>query len=216
MAVGEWPDAPQRMVSTRLAIYTPLIFLAPLIRHRLTMGDCASLSRTQDVDGQPPGKEAMDTTTDPLERRCESLAISAGQRFVSAAAAKPPDHVVVIGSGQIELLLAFLHQGFSNVDCLSSARGPRPQPDTADIVIAPDVTCEAALLPILQRFTGTLRRHGVFIVRFAKPLAVGVERQLRRSFFEAGFAAVERFPARDGSGHIWCAYKQTAAVAKAA
>jgi hypothetical protein len=158
----------------------------------------------------------MGKTTDSIERRCEPFSIVAAQRLVAASATKPSDHVIVIGAAQIELLLALLHLGFSNVDCLSPTNGPHPREDAADAVMVPAVSSESDLRHILQRFTCTLRPRGVFVVRDARSLFPNDERRLRQLFFETGFAAVERVPAHDGSGHLWCACKQTAAMAKAA
>jgi hypothetical protein len=158
----------------------------------------------------------MGITTDAIERRCEPFSISVAKRLVAASAAQPSDHVIVIGASQIELLLALLHLGFSNVDCLSPANGPHPRKDAADAVIVPAVSSESDLRHILQRFICTLRPRGVFVVRDARSLAADDERRLRKIFFEAGFSAVERVPAHDGSGHLWCAHRRTIAMAEAA
>jgi hypothetical protein len=78
------------------------------------------------------------------------------------------------------------------------------------------VRSEAELRHILHRFGCTLRPRGVLMVLEALPHDLRNERGLRQIFFQAGFGAVERVASRSGFGRVWCAYKQTAAMAHAA
>jgi hypothetical protein len=158
----------------------------------------------------------MSTALGSDDRRDRPIPSIVANELVAASAAHPADKVIIAGTDQLELLIALLRQGCSNIDCRSPECGPHPRAGAMDVVIAPAVRSEAELRHTLHRFGFVLRPRGVFMVLEASPHDMRNERRLRQIFFEAGFAAVERVPSRSGFGQVWRAYKQTAAMAHAA
>lgn len=150
------------------------------------------------------------------DRQSRPVSNILAEELAAGCAAHPSDKVIIVGAEQLDLLLALLRRGFTDVDCLSAGCGPHPQRDGSDILIAPAVRSESELLHILQRFGCTLRPRGVIIVHEAASAGICNDCRLRQMFLEAGFAAVERQPSRGGTGHLWRAYKETAAIARAA
>lgn len=135
--------------------------------------------------------------------------------LLAVSAADRAGKVIIVGQDRIDLLLALFERGFTSVDCLSAVCGPRPRRASTDVVLAPAVRSECDLQQTLHRFGGALRPHGVLVVREAVTGAIARDCRLRQLFLEAGFAAVERRPAR-GGGCLWCAFRDAASLARAA
>lgn len=149
------------------------------------------------------------------DRQQHPISTSRADALIAACAAKPSAKIIIVGAEQIDLLLAFLRRDFACVECVSAASGPNPQRDGADVVVASAVRSEPDLLHILKRFGGTLSPHGALVIGEASA-SIGDDKRLRRILLEAGFGAVERHPSCSGFERLWCAYKQDAALARAA
>lgn len=148
------------------------------------------------------------------DRRSHRISTDAAEELVAASAAAPSDKVIIVGSGQIDLLMVLLGHGFANVDCLSADGGPHPPKGETDLVIAA-VRTDIELQHVLQRFGGALHSRGRILMHLAAN-DVRNERRVRELVLHAGFAALERFPSRGGCGQLWCARRSGAAMARAA
>jgi hypothetical protein len=138
------------------------------------------------------------------------------RELILAADAHPSDKVIIAGAEQLDLLISLIRRGFGDVGCLSAGYGPHLRTAGTDVVIAPHVDSEAELLHILQRLGCALRSRGVLVVHETLPGDSCNDRRLRQIFLEAGFAALERVPSSVDTGHNWCAYKRSSAIALAA
>jgi hypothetical protein len=93
------------------------------------------------------------------------------QELISASGAKPPDNVIISGTGNLEILIEFIQCGYSHVVCRSD-HAPHITTQPADILIAPNVKGETDFRNVLTLLARDLRPHGllVIILRFERPL----------------------------------------------
>jgi hypothetical protein len=148
------------------------------------------------------------------DRQSYRISTNLAEEIVAASAASPSAKVIIVGSGQLDLLIALLRRGFANVDCLSPDGGPHPPKGETDLVIAA-VRTDVELQHVLRRFGGVLHSGGRLLMHVAA-LDFRNERRVRELLLHAGFAALERLPSRGGQGHLWCARRQGIAMARAA
>ena len=148
------------------------------------------------------------------DRQSYRISTILAEEMVAASAAPPSAKIIIVGSGQLDLLVAFLRRGYANVDCLSGDCGPHPPTGETDLVITA-VRSEAELRHILRRFGSVLHSGGRILLHLAA-IDFRNERRVRELFLNMGFAALERLPSRSGQGHLWCALRRGAAMARAA
>ena len=144
---------------------------------------------------------------EPSEASARDLA----DALVAASGARAKDRITIVGSGQIELLVALVRRGFANVACRAAGTALPPARGEADILLAPTVEGEADLRCIVRQFGASLAAHGALVIRANDSAGLG-GRRVRQIFLNAGFDAVERLP----GGRFWCARKQAASLASAA
>jgi hypothetical protein len=153
----------------------------------------------------------MSTTYDGQRRFERTFA----QEAVAASGARPGDNVTIAGRQNVEFVIDLMRRGFSNVLCQSAENGPHVSPP-ADVLIAPDLKTEADLINVLTWLGRDLRPRGVLVTTCAWASTAFDERRLRRLFMDHGFMAVERIAGRGNAEAVWCAYKGSASLRRAA
>jgi hypothetical protein len=148
------------------------------------------------------------------QTRPDSYALA--NELIAASYAHPSDKIIIAGASRLELLIALLRRGFVDAACMSTARELHSTGDAGDILIAPALESEADLPEILQCVGGALRPGGLLVIRADASLAPCDEAQLRATFMQFGFAAVERFASGNRGDEIWLAHRQNKSLAQAA
>lgn len=129
--------------------------------------------------------------------------------LITASDAHPWDKIVIAGADQLELLILLLRRGFIDAACLSTALGPTPKRNEADIVITPTIHCEKDLSDVLRRFGCTLRPDGTLVAHMAGSDALS-NQCLRSIFPKFGFSVIERLDTRYQADEWWIARRETA------
>jgi hypothetical protein len=135
--------------------------------------------------------------------------------LIAASDARPSDKVMIVGVGQLDLLIDFVRRGFVDVSCQSAAFGLSPATRDTDVLIAPAMHTEFEFSSVLRRLGRALRPRGVLVAQVSEPLSHD-ECHLRHLFMEAGFIAIEQCTEHEPIGQLWCAHKRAGGLAKAA
>jgi hypothetical protein len=135
--------------------------------------------------------------------------------FIALSGAKPPDNVIISGTGNLEILIEFIQRGFSHVICQSD-HTPHVTSQPADILIAPNVKNESDFLNVMTLLARDLRPQGLLVILCTSTDPSFTELALRRLLKESGFAAVKQTNNNPDAGAILCARKQAASMARAA
>lgn len=143
--------------------------------------------------------------------RASELAAS----LVKARLAHPTDTVTIAGRGQLELLLAFAHQGLRSVACRDAAVGPHAGEAATDLLLIPDIEDESELRSALMRLGPALRDGGMVVAVARHALSAVHVRHLHRLLTDRGFAVVQPIGGAGGPAFI-CARKGSMAAARAA
>jgi hypothetical protein len=134
--------------------------------------------------------------------------------FVNASGAKPVDNIIVAGAGNLDLLVEFIHRGYSHVVC-QSEHGPHITAQPADILIAPHLKSKSDFDSVMTQLVRDLSPHGAIIVSCAHGSSF-TEWDLRRLLKEKGFRTLRQTTSNKGAGTILCARREAASVARAA
>jgi hypothetical protein len=137
------------------------------------------------------------------------------QEFIAASGAKPPDNVVISGTGNLEILIEFIQRGFSHVICRRD-HAPHITTQPADILIVPDVGSETDLRSVLTQLARDIRPHGLLVISCSSKNRSIIELALRRLLKEDGFTVVKQTNGDTDIGAIFCACKGAASIARAA
>jgi hypothetical protein len=137
------------------------------------------------------------------------------QEFIAVSGAKPPDNVIIFGAGNLEMLIEFIQRGFSHV-VYQSGHAPHITTQPADILIAPNLKCEAEIRNVLALLTRDLRPRGILVISCTPAAPSITELALRRLLKEGGFSAVKQANYNSDFGIIVCARKEAASIARAA
>lgn len=89
-------------------------------------------------------------------------------RLTARARAMRTEKITILGSGEIDLMLALARLGYADVTCRDVARTPHIPTEAADLVIAPSVKDDAELETAVAEAKRTLRPGGVFLARVSK------------------------------------------------
>jgi hypothetical protein len=147
------------------------------------------------------------------EQREESKAAAPDElaELIRACDARPSDHVTIAGCRNLDLLIGFFRQGFTEAGCQAD-RGPHEGLRPSDVLIVPSVSNELALLRVVARLGGDLRPGGMLVVRDDRRVPGGERRQLLRLLAQRGFVPIDRVAPWLESGGILRMRKVTEAA----
>ena len=123
--------------------------------------------------------------------------------------------VLLVGSDQIELLIALASCGFAEVTCRSAQAGPGIAERSADVVLAPTLYHQHEYAASLRRIERALRPGGMLIVGISSSPLKMRGRQIRKLLVQRGFAFVSA-DLEVGGLQMLCCRKVTPAMAAAA
>jgi hypothetical protein len=137
------------------------------------------------------------------------------QEFITISGAKPPDNLVISGTGNLDILIEFIQRGFSHVVCQSD-HAPHITSQPIDILIAPNVKSENDFHNVMTLLARDLRPQGLLVMSCTLNDPSITDLALRRLLKESGFTAVKQINNNPDVGTILCARKEAASIARAA